>query len=213
MMDNTPIRLVENLVTSYEICKKYEGAAFHGDPYFIQHFLVKIKYEEDTDLTDFFLKLENAMKAASEATESVFTDAQRSLYLFHAMPTTWKDGLQIWKGMRKYVPYEELKMSIEAKVREIQAQERDSPSRGTPETAETSARQPLWPHSPRWPSLLLLLLRLWTPVPIAVACATTSGSAASSSKTCVTACSRRGRYSQRTLLSRWRRGKPPSSAI
>ncbi|KAK1947748.1 hypothetical protein P3T76_000038 [Phytophthora citrophthora] len=70
-MDDTHIRLVKNLTTAFDIfqtiCTKYEGAAFHGDPYFIQHFLMEIKYEEGGDLTSFFLELENAMKAASEA--------------------------------------------------------------------------------------------------------------------------------------------------
>ncbi|POM68315.1 Hypothetical protein PHPALM_15541 [Phytophthora palmivora] len=126
-MDDTHIRLVKNLTTAFDIfqaiCTKYEGAAFHGDPYFIQHFVMEIKYEEGGDLTSFFLELENAMKAASEATESPLTDGQKSLYLFHSMPTTWKDDLRVWKGVRKYIPYDELKMSIETKVREIQAQE------------------------------------------------------------------------------------------
>ncbi|POM60980.1 hypothetical protein PHPALM_30079, partial [Phytophthora palmivora] len=58
-MDNMHVRLVKNLTTSYEIfnyiCQKYEGAAFHGDPYFIQHYLMEIKYEEGSDLTEFFL--------------------------------------------------------------------------------------------------------------------------------------------------------------
>ncbi|POM67625.1 Hypothetical protein PHPALM_16342, partial [Phytophthora palmivora] len=71
-MDDTHIRLVKNLTTAFDIfqaiCTKYEGSAFHGDPYFIQHFLMKIKYEEGGDLTSFFLELENAMTAASEAT-------------------------------------------------------------------------------------------------------------------------------------------------
>ncbi|KAE8903012.1 hypothetical protein PF005_g6799 [Phytophthora fragariae] len=77
-MDNTCVRLVKNVVTSYDIftfiCEKYEGAAFHGDPYFIQHYLMEIKYEEGSDLTEFFLKLENGMKAAPEAIESVMTE-------------------------------------------------------------------------------------------------------------------------------------------
>uniref|UniRef100_H3GIX7 Retrovirus-related Pol polyprotein from transposon TNT 1-94-like beta-barrel domain-containing protein n=1 Tax=Phytophthora ramorum TaxID=164328 RepID=H3GIX7_PHYRM len=144
---NTHVRLVKNITTSYAIfqaiCKKYEGAAFHGDPYFIQHFLMKIKYEESSDLTEFFLQLENAMKAASEATESVMTDGQKSLYLFHSMPKTWKDDLRVWKGQRKYIPYEELKLSIEAKVREIQAQERYTLAKGTPETCTTKSEQAL----------------------------------------------------------------------
>ncbi|POM76187.1 Hypothetical protein PHPALM_6607 [Phytophthora palmivora] len=79
-MDNSHVRLVKTLNTSYEIftfiSEKYEGEAFRGDPYFIQHYLMEIKYEEGSDLTEFFLKLENEMKAASDATESVMTDVE-----------------------------------------------------------------------------------------------------------------------------------------
>ncbi|GMF49564.1 unnamed protein product [Phytophthora fragariaefolia] len=50
-MDNTHVRLVKNLVTSYDIfsfiCEKYEGAAFHGDRYFIQHYLMEINLQKD----------------------------------------------------------------------------------------------------------------------------------------------------------------------
>ncbi|KAG3057722.1 hypothetical protein PI125_g25348 [Phytophthora idaei] len=116
--NNTHVRLVKNLET-YDIfkyiCEKYEGASFHGDPYFIQHYLMEIKYEEGSDLTEFFLKLENAMKAASEATESVMTEGQKSLYLFHSMPKSWKNHLRIWKGQRKYIPYADLKLVLKAK--------------------------------------------------------------------------------------------------
>ncbi|KAG6583042.1 Copia proteinlike [Phytophthora cinnamomi] len=101
-MDNTHVRLVKDLKTSYEIfqaiCAKYEGAAFHGDPYFIQHYLMELKYEEGGDFDDFFLKLENAMNATSEVTESVMTEGQKSIYLFHALPKSWKDDLRVWKG-------------------------------------------------------------------------------------------------------------------
>ncbi|KAK1947027.1 hypothetical protein P3T76_001037 [Phytophthora citrophthora] len=146
-MDNMHVRLVKNLTTSYEIfnyiCQKYEGAAFHGDPYFIQHYLMEIKYEEGSDLTEFFLKLENAMKAASEATESVMTEGQKSIYLFHSMPKSWKDDLRIWKGQRKYIPYEDLKQSIEGKVRDLQAQERYTLAKGTPETPATKGERAL----------------------------------------------------------------------
>ncbi|KAL3667485.1 hypothetical protein V7S43_019054 [Phytophthora oleae] len=146
-MDNMHVRLVKNLMTLYEIfnfiCQKYEGAAFHGDPYFIQHYLMEIKYEEGSDLTEFFLKLENAMKAASEATESVMTEGQKSIYLFHSMPKSWKDDLRIWKGQRKYIPYEDLKQSIEGKVRDLQAQERYTLAKGTPETPATKGERAL----------------------------------------------------------------------
>ncbi|KAK1944845.1 hypothetical protein P3T76_003378 [Phytophthora citrophthora] len=147
MMDNIHVRLVKNLTTSYEIfnyiCQKYEEAAFHSDPYFIQHYLMEIKYEEGSDLTEFFLKLENAMKAASEATESVMTEGQKSIYLFHSMPKSWKDDLHIWKGQRKYIPYEDLKQSIEGKVRDLQAQERYTLAKGTPETSTTKGERAL----------------------------------------------------------------------
>ncbi|POM59848.1 hypothetical protein PHPALM_31363 [Phytophthora palmivora] len=122
-MDNTHVRLVKNLVTSYDIftfiCEKYEGAAFHGDPYFIQHYLMEIKYEEGSDLTEFFFKLENAIKAASEATESV---------------------------MR-----EDLKQSIDGKVRDIQAQERYTLLKGTPESNATKNERALMASGPPTP--------------------------------------------------------------
>ncbi|GMF26093.1 unnamed protein product [Phytophthora fragariaefolia] len=146
-MDNTHVRLVKDLETSFEIfqaiCEKYEGVSSHGDPYFIQGYLMKIKYEEGSDLTDFFIKLEQAMDAASSATESVMTDGQKSLYLFHAMPETWKHDLNVWKGRRKYIPYNELKVSIEAKVREIQAQQHYTMTQGTPESKATKAEKAL----------------------------------------------------------------------
>ncbi|POM78431.1 Hypothetical protein PHPALM_4033 [Phytophthora palmivora] len=132
--------------------KKYEEAAFHGDHYFIQHYLMEIKYEEGSDLTEFFLKLENAMKAASEVIESVMTEGQKSIYLFHSMPKSWKDDLRIWKGRRKYIPYEDLKQSIEGKVRDIQAQDRYTLSKGTRKSTATKnerARMASGPPAPR----------------------------------------------------------------
>ncbi|DBA00807.1 TPA: hypothetical protein N0F65_004712 [Lagenidium giganteum] len=45
--------------------------------------------------------------------------------------------------MQKYVAYEDLKMSIEARVREIQAQERYPLSKGTPESISTSNEKAL----------------------------------------------------------------------
>ncbi|ETP21193.1 hypothetical protein F441_05219 [Phytophthora nicotianae CJ01A1] len=139
-MDDTHICLVKNLMTAFDIfqtiCTKYDGAAFHGEPYFIQHFLMEIKYEEGSGFTNFFLELENAMKAASEATEYTLTDGQKSLNLSHSMPKSWKDDLRVWKDMRKFIPYEELKVIIEAKVRELQAQECYSLAMGTPESQD-----------------------------------------------------------------------------
>ncbi|ETL27373.1 hypothetical protein L916_19069, partial [Phytophthora nicotianae] len=53
------------------------------------------------------------------------------------MPKSWKDGLRVWRGVCKYNPYEELKMSSDTKVREIQGQERYSLAKGTPESQDT----------------------------------------------------------------------------
>ncbi|OWY95261.1 hypothetical protein PHMEG_00034779, partial [Phytophthora megakarya] len=146
-MDNMHVRSVKNLTTSYEIfnyiCQKYKGVAFHGDPYFIQHYLMEVKYGEGSDLSEFFLNLENVMKATSEATESVMIEGQKSIYLFHSMPKSWKDDLRIWKGQRKYIPYEDLKQSIEGKVRDLQAQERYTLAKGTPETPTTKGERAL----------------------------------------------------------------------
>ncbi|KAG3003548.1 hypothetical protein PC120_g19067 [Phytophthora cactorum] len=70
-IDNTHVRLVKYQTTAYLIfqfiCKKYEGAAFQGDPYFIQHYLMEIKYEEGSDLMKFFLKLENAIECRARS--------------------------------------------------------------------------------------------------------------------------------------------------
>ncbi|OWZ09108.1 LOW QUALITY PROTEIN: hypothetical protein PHMEG_00018246 [Phytophthora megakarya] len=89
-MNDTHIRLFKNLTMAFDIfqaiCTKYEGAAFHGDPYFIQYFLMEKKVEGG-DLTSFFFEPENALKAASEVAESPLTDGQISLYLFHSMQT------------------------------------------------------------------------------------------------------------------------------
>ncbi|POM69399.1 Hypothetical protein PHPALM_14313 [Phytophthora palmivora] len=126
----------------------YEGAAFHGDPYFIQHYLMGIKYEEGSDLTEFFLKLENAMKAASKATESVMTEGQKFICMFHSMPKSWNDVHRVWNGRRKYIPYGDLKQSIEGKVRDIQAQERYTLSKGTPEPTATKNERALVASGP-----------------------------------------------------------------
>ncbi|POM73799.1 Hypothetical protein PHPALM_9315 [Phytophthora palmivora] len=136
-MDNTYVRLVKNLNTSYEIftfiCEQYEGAAFHGDPYFIQHYLMEIKYEEGSDLTEFLLKLENAIKAAPKATESAMTEGPKSIYLFHSMPKSWKT------------------ISASGRVRDIQAQERYTLSKGTPESNATKNERALMASGPPAP--------------------------------------------------------------
>ncbi len=151
-IDDTHVRLIVDAKTAYDIfqtlCAKYEGAAVHGDPYFIQHYLMEIKYEEGSDLTLFFLQLEKAMRAASESMNTTMTDAQMSLYLFHSMPTSWKDDLKIWKGSRTFIPYVELKHNIEAKVRDNLAKSRYTLQKGTPESVETMNETVLKAHAP-----------------------------------------------------------------
>ncbi|ETO62375.1 hypothetical protein F444_19709 [Phytophthora nicotianae P1976] len=109
-MADSHIRLVKSLTTAVDIfqaiCTKYKCAAFRGDPYFIQHFLMGIKCP---------------IIAVS----------------VQSMPKSWKDGLRVWRGVCKYNPYEELKMSSDTKVREIQGQERYSLAKGTPESQDT----------------------------------------------------------------------------
>ncbi|CEG38517.1 hypothetical protein PHYSODRAFT_325501 [Plasmopara halstedii] len=83
------------------------------------------------------------MNATSEATESMMTEGQKSIYLFHALPKSWKDDLRVWKGQRKYIPYGELKANIERKVREIRAEERYTRAKGTPESQTTKNERAL----------------------------------------------------------------------
>uniref|UniRef100_H3H2M1 Retrovirus-related Pol polyprotein from transposon TNT 1-94-like beta-barrel domain-containing protein n=1 Tax=Phytophthora ramorum TaxID=164328 RepID=H3H2M1_PHYRM len=94
--------MVKDKTTVYEIfqtlCSKSECAAIHGDPYYIQSYLMALKYEDGSDLIAFIIDLEESMKAAAEATNSVLTDAHKSLYLFHSLPTEWKPELAVWKG-------------------------------------------------------------------------------------------------------------------
>ncbi|KAJ8558953.1 hypothetical protein ON010_g8497 [Phytophthora cinnamomi] len=68
--DKTKVFLMKTMHDTH-VRLKHKGAAFLDDPYFIQHYLMEIKYNEGSDLTEFFLKLENAMKAAQQATHSV----------------------------------------------------------------------------------------------------------------------------------------------
>ncbi|KAG2834160.1 hypothetical protein PC118_g5508 [Phytophthora cactorum] len=127
-IDDQHVLMVKDKTTAYEIfqtiCSKYEGAAIHGDPYYIQSYLMALKYEEGADLMSFIIDLEESMKAASEATNSLLSDEQKSLYLCHSLPTVWKPELAVWKGSQKFIPYEDLKRHIETKVPNEQARNR-----------------------------------------------------------------------------------------
>ncbi|KAG2809863.1 hypothetical protein PC129_g17032 [Phytophthora cactorum] len=106
------------------------------------------KYEEGSDLTAFIIEIESAMKVASEATNSVLSDEQKSLYLYHALPENWKQQLSVWKGNRKFIPYEKLKRHIEAKVQDELAKNRYTLEQGTPESRETRNEQALQASAP-----------------------------------------------------------------
>ncbi|KAG2983218.1 hypothetical protein PC120_g24491 [Phytophthora cactorum] len=126
-IDDQHVLMIKNKTTAYEIfqtlCSKYEGAAIHGDPCYIQSYLMALKYEEGADLMSFIIDLEESMKAASEATNSVLSDE-------------WKPELAVWKGSRKFIPYEDLKRHIETKVQNEQARNRYVLRQGTPESKE-----------------------------------------------------------------------------
>ncbi|KAG3112423.1 hypothetical protein PI125_g8257 [Phytophthora idaei] len=137
--------MVKDKTTVYEIfqtrCSKYEGAAIHDDPYYIRSYLMALKYEEGADLMPFIIDLEESMKAAAEASNSVLSDEQKSLYLYHSLPTELKPELAVWKCSRKFIPYEDLKRHIETKVQNQQARNRYVLRQGTPESKETRAEK------------------------------------------------------------------------
>ncbi|GMF41455.1 unnamed protein product [Phytophthora fragariaefolia] len=77
------------------------------------------------------------------STNSSLSDEQQSIYLYHAMPASWRNDLQIWKGTRKFIPYAELRHNIEQKVRDELAKTKYIVQKGFPESAETSAETAL----------------------------------------------------------------------
>ncbi|KAE8985398.1 hypothetical protein PR003_g10769 [Phytophthora rubi] len=79
------------------------------------------------------------MNAAADSTNSVLSDEQISLYLYHSLPTERKSELTVWKGSRKYIPYEDLSRNIETKVQNELARNRYILKQGTPESRETRA--------------------------------------------------------------------------
>ncbi|KAF1316144.1 hypothetical protein FI667_g15611, partial [Globisporangium splendens] len=100
-------------------------------------------YEEDSDVTWFFLDLEEAMRNTSDSTSSIMNDEQKSIYMYHSMPAEWKMSLNIWKGNRKFIPYEELKQHIEQKVRYDAAKSKYTHKFGTPGSRETREEKAL----------------------------------------------------------------------
>ncbi|KAG3190442.1 hypothetical protein PC128_g11308 [Phytophthora cactorum] len=91
----------------------------------------------------FIIDLDESMKATAEATNSVLSDEQKSLYLYHFLPTEWKPELAVWKGSRKFIPYEDLKRHIETKVQNEQTRNRYVLRQGTPESKEDRAEKAL----------------------------------------------------------------------
>lgn len=146
-MDNTHIRLVKDLHTAFDIyqmiCSKYEGTNAHGDPYNIMEYLFSAKFKEGADLMEFVLQYEDAMRALSDALGATLEESFKSMFLFNAMPKSWTPAMQIWKGTRQLIPYEELKRHLEAKVRVMLAEERYTLSKGTPESESTQKEKAL----------------------------------------------------------------------
>ncbi|POM64435.1 LOW QUALITY PROTEIN: Polyprotein [Phytophthora palmivora] len=122
---------------------RYEGSTTHRDPYYINHNLITIKYEEGTDLMELFLTFERALKAAAEATGIVMTYEQRSLCLYHAMPSSWKPDLGIWNGSKIFIPYTDLKTNIERKVMDDYAKHKYTIAKGSPESIVTTSETAL----------------------------------------------------------------------
>lgn len=125
------------------LCSVYEDAAMHGDPYYILNYLMALKYKEASDLNKFVYDPEDAMKAASDATNSVMRDVQETIYLYHSLSEAWKAERQREKGSWKYIPYEELKRHIETKVRNKMARNRYVLKQGTSESRKTRAEKAL----------------------------------------------------------------------
>uniref|UniRef100_H3GSW9 Uncharacterized protein n=1 Tax=Phytophthora ramorum TaxID=164328 RepID=H3GSW9_PHYRM len=140
--------MVKDNTTSFKRSVSSTKVLLHGDPYYIQSYLMTVKYEEGSDLMAFIIDLEESMKAAAEATNSVLSDEQKSLYLYHSLPTEWKPELAVWKGSRKFIPYEDLKRHIETKVQNELARNRYVLRQGTPESKETRAERALQATAP-----------------------------------------------------------------
>ncbi|TYZ63075.1 hypothetical protein PybrP1_001964, partial [[Pythium] brassicae (nom. inval.)] len=104
---------------------------------------MEICYEKGSDVTRFFLELEQAVKPTADATNSVMNDEQKSIYIYHSMPSAWKSSLMIWKENHKFIPYEELKQNIEQRVRDDFAKNKYIQRQGTPEARETRAEKVL----------------------------------------------------------------------
>ncbi|KAE9320330.1 hypothetical protein PF001_g5466 [Phytophthora fragariae] len=116
-IDDAHVPIVEGSTSAFAIYQKlrdrYEGSTAHDAPYYINHYLMTIKYEEGTDLMEFFLTFKRALKAAAEA-----TGIRRAKFVVplprHAQLVEF--NLAIWKGSKKFIPYTDLKTNIERKV-------------------------------------------------------------------------------------------------
>ncbi|KAE8988140.1 hypothetical protein PR003_g23152 [Phytophthora rubi] len=72
-----------------------------------------LKYEKGTDLVEFFLTFERALKAAAEATGFEMTDEQNCCTSTTPYPAR---GSPIWRSGKGFIPYTDLKTTIERKV-------------------------------------------------------------------------------------------------
>ncbi|POM80797.1 Hypothetical protein PHPALM_1321 [Phytophthora palmivora] len=69
------------------------------------------------------------------------TNEQKLPYLYHAMPSTWKLDLAIWKGSKKFIPYTDLKTNIERNVLDDYAKRKYVIEKCSPETPRRPAKQ------------------------------------------------------------------------
>jgi hypothetical protein len=147
-VDDTHVLLIFHLKTAFEtyqfLCEKYQGSDALGDSYNLLSSLMEMKFDEESvELTQFILAFEKGLKDTAVALETNFSDHMKSVYLFHALPTSWKQQLSIWKGVRRFIPYNELKQHIERTVRFNAADARFKAKRGSPESSDTKAEKAL----------------------------------------------------------------------
>ncbi|KAG3073343.1 hypothetical protein PI124_g20793 [Phytophthora idaei] len=146
-IDDSHVLLVEGCTSAYAIYLKlrdrYESSTAHGDPYYINHYLMTIKYDEGTDLMEFCLEFERALKHASESTGIVVVDEQKSLYLYYTMPSSWRPDLAIWKESKTFILYTDLKANIERNVLGDYAKRKYVIAKGSPESAATASETAL----------------------------------------------------------------------
>ncbi|KAJ0392588.1 hypothetical protein ATCC90586_010629 [Pythium insidiosum] len=107
------------------------------------NFVYNARYEEGKDLTEFIIRYEDAINALNQALNTDLGSALSSTFLYNAMPKAWENEMRIWRSTRAILPYDELKMNLEAHVTSKQALGRYAFANGTPESSETAGEKAL----------------------------------------------------------------------